>query len=122
MRLLLDANLSPQLLEPLREAGHDTTHVMEVDLLTATDSAIFDHAVAEGFIVVTADSDFPMLLALRRADRPSVIHLRHVAELGPDEHVKLLVANLPTIADDLERGVIVSMSPTRLAIRDLPVR
>ena len=39
-----------------------------------------------------------------------------------DEHVKLLVANLPTIADDLERGVIVSMSPTRLAIRDLPVR
>ncbi len=122
MRLLLDANLSPQLLEPLREAGHDTTHVMEVDLLTATDSAIFDHAVAEDFTVVTADSDFPMLLALRRADRPSVIHLRHVAELGPDEHVKLLVANLPTIADDLERGVIVSMSPTRLAIRDLPVR
>lgn len=71
---------------------------------------------------MTADSDFPMLLALRRADRPSVIHLRHVAELGPDEHVKLLIANLPTIADDLERGVIVSMSPTRLAIRDLPVR
>lgn len=95
---------------------------MEVDLLTATDSAIFDHAVADDFVVVTADSDFPMLLALRRADRPSVIHLRHVAELGPDEHVKLLIANLPTIAHDLERGVIVSMSPTRLAIRDLPAR
>ena len=122
MRLLLDANLSPALLEPLRHAGYDVTHVVEVDLITASDAAIFDHAVAEGFAVVTADSDFPMLLALRRAESPSVIHLRHAAELGPDEQVKLLLANLPTIADDLERGVVVSLSPTRLAIRDLPIR
>jgi len=122
MRLLLDANLSPQLLRPLRDAGYATTHVAEVDLLTATDPEIFDHAVAEGFAIVTADSDFPMLLALRHAESPSMIHLRHVAELRPDEHVKLLLANLPTIADDLERGVIVSLSPTRLAIRDLPIR
>jgi predicted nuclease of predicted toxin-antitoxin system len=63
-----------------------------------------------------------MLLALRRGESPSVIHLRHVAELGPDEHVKLLLANLPTITDDLERGVVASLSPTRLAIRDLPIR
>lgn len=122
MRLLLDANLSPKLLGPLRNAGYDTTHLAEVGLLTATDPEIFDHAVDNGFAVVTADSDFPMLLALRRAESPSVIHLRHVAELGPDEHAKLLLANLPTITDDLERGAIVSMSPTRLAIRDLPIR
>lgn len=122
MRLLLDANLSPKLLGPLRNAGHDTTHVAEVGLLTATDPEIFDHAVGNGFAVVTADSDFPMLLALRRAESPSVIHLRHVAELGPDDHAQLLLANLPTVTDDLERGAIVSMSPTRLAIRDLPIR
>ncbi|MFN7147847.1 MAG: DUF5615 family PIN-like protein [Microthrixaceae bacterium] len=93
-----------------------------MELLTATDPEIFDHAVGKGFTVVTADSDFPMLLALRHAKSPSVIHLRRVAELGPDEHAKLLLANLPTITDDLERGAIVSMSPTRLAIRDLPIR
>lgn len=122
MRLLLDANLSTQLLGPLREAGYDAIHVVEVDLHTATDPEIFDHAVAEGFVVVTADSDFPMLLALRRAESPSVIHLRHVAELQPHGHVKLLLANLPTITDDVERGVVVSLSPTRLAVRDLPVR
>jgi predicted nuclease of predicted toxin-antitoxin system len=122
MRLLLDANLSPRLLKPLREANHDVVHVAEIDLATATDSEIFDHAVTQGFAIVTADSDFAMLLALRRAESPSVIQLRHVAELGPDDHVKLLLANLPTIADDLERGVVVSLSPTRLAVRDLPIR
>jgi hypothetical protein len=63
-----------------------------------------------------------MLLALRRATSPSVIHLRHVAELGSDEHGKLLLANIATIAKDLDRGVVVSLSPTRLAIRDLPIR
>jgi hypothetical protein len=34
----------------------------------------------------------------------------------------LLLANLPTIVDDLEQGVVVSLSPTRLAVGDLPIR
>ena len=122
MKLLLDANLSPRLLEPLSAAGYDVSHVADLGLLHATDSAIFDRAVADGYVIVTADSDFPMLVAVRRASSPSVIHLRHVAELVPELHGSLLIANLPAIADDLERGVIVSLSPSRLAIRDLPIR
>jgi len=122
MRLLIDANLSPRLLDPLRAAGHDVTHVLDLGLATATDSEIFDRAVTDRFAIVTADSDFAMLLALRRATSPSVIQLRHVAELGPEAHVSLLLANLPTIVDDLGRGVVVSLSPTRLSIRDLPIR
>ena len=78
--------------------------------------------VAYGLVVITADSDFGALLALRRAKNPSVVHLRHVAELLAESHTDLLVANLPQIAADLERGVIVSLSPTRLAIKDLPIR
>lgn len=85
MRLLIDANLSPRLLAPLRTQGFDTTHVSDIGLATATDSEIFDHAVSEGSAIVTADSDFAMLLALRRSTSPSVIQLRHVAELGPDD-------------------------------------
>ena len=82
---------------------------------------IFDRAVEDGFVVVTADSDFGMLLALRRAASPSVVQLRHVGELRPDAHIDLLAANLPTIQDDLEVGAIASLSPTRLAVRDLPL-
>lgn len=122
MKLLIDANLSPKVAEGLREAGFDAVHVTDLDLLTASDDAIFDRAVEDGYVVVTADSDFGMLLALRRATSPSVVHLRGVAELGPEEHLELLVPNLPTIAEDLERGAIASLSPTRLAVRDLPLR
>jgi predicted nuclease of predicted toxin-antitoxin system len=71
---------------------------------------------------LTADSDFGMLLAMLRATSPSVVHLRHVSELPPDAHVELLVANLPRIEDDLGRGAIASLSPSRLAVRDLPLR
>jgi hypothetical protein len=62
-----------------------------------------------------------MLLALRRATSPSIVHMRHVAELAPESRVGLLSANLPQIADDLDRGAIASLSPTRLAVRDQPI-
>lgn len=122
MKLLLDANLSPRVAEALRAAGFEAAHVADLDLLTATDDQIFDQASELGLVVVTADTDFGMLLAMRRTVSPSVVHLRNVAELLVDAHVALLVANLPQIADDLERGAIVSLSPTRLAVRDLPLR
>jgi predicted nuclease of predicted toxin-antitoxin system len=95
--------------------------VVDLGLLTATDEEIFDRAAKDSLTVVTADSDFGMMLAMRRATSPSVVHLRHVAELSPDEHSALLAANLRTIEDDLDRGAIASLSTVRLAIRDLPI-
>lgn len=122
MKLLIDANLSPSVAEGLRRAGFEAVHVADLDMVEATDDEIFDRAVADDLVVITADSDFGMLLALRRASNPSVVHLRHIAELVPEEHTALLVANLPTITDDLEHGAIASLSPIRLAVRDLPLR
>jgi len=121
MKLLVDANLSPRVAEGLRSAGFDAAHVADLGLLTADDDEIFDLAVEDGRVVITADGDFGMMLALRRATNPSVVHLRHVAELTPDVHLALLVANLLSIRADLERGAIASLSPNRLAIRDLPI-
>lgn len=122
MKLLVDANLSPRVAERLRSAGFEAIHVADIDLLTATDDEIFDRAVDDGLVVVTADSDFGMLLALRRARNPSVTHLRHVTELSPDDHAELLAANLPSIEQELGRGAIASLSRSRLAVRDLPIR
>ncbi len=121
VRLLVDANLSPRVADGLRDVGFDATHVADIGLLTATDDQIFDHAVANGLVVVTADSDFGMLLAQRRATSPSVVHLRHVAEHQPKDHLALLIANLKTIEPDLDEGAIASLSPSRLAVRDLPL-
>lgn len=122
MKLLIDANLSPKILEPLRQAGYAVQHVADVGLLTASDEEIFDHAARGDLVVVTADSDFPMLLAVRATTAPSVVHLRHVAELRVTDLASLLVSNLPLIAAELERGAIASLSPVRLAVRDLPLK
>lgn len=122
MKLLIDANLSPRVAAELRQHHFDATHVVDLGLATASDSEIFDRAVQDNYVVVTSDSDFPMLLALRRAFNPSVIHLRRTGELAPEQHAALLIANLAAVAEDLELGSVVSLSPTRLAIRRLPTR
>ena len=121
MRLLLDANVSPRLVDRLRDAGYDASHVAELGMLTASDEQIFDRAAIDGWVIVTADTDFSMLLALRAAGRPSVVLLRHVAELRPDAHGDLLLANLAAVSDDLQRDAIVSLSPTRMSVRSLPL-
>lgn len=71
---------------------------------------------------ITADSGFPMMLALRSSRQPSVVLLRHVGELPPPAHGALLVDNLATVANDLYQGAVVSLSPTRLAVRSLPIK
>ena len=121
MKFLLDANLSPALLGPLRQAGHQGVHVLDLGLLAAADTEILGRAAEEGYTVITADSDFPTILALHGAATPSVVHLRHINELTVGEQAALLVANLPTVLEDLEYGAIVSLSPTRMAVRRLPV-
>lgn len=121
MRFLLDANLSPRLVEDLRSAGHAAVHVVDLGLLAATDDAIFERASVDGLVLITADSDFPMMLALRRATNPSVVLLRHVSELAPADQAGLLIANLPAVLDDLSRGAIVSLSPRRMGVRRLPI-
>ena len=121
MKFLIDANLSPSVASGLCDVGFEAVHVLDLGLLRSSDDDIFDRAALDGLVVVTADSDFGRLLALRRASSPSVVQLRHVAELLPGVHLNLLVANLPAVVEDLETGAIVSLSPTRLAIRTLPM-
>jgi hypothetical protein len=67
MKFLVDANRSPKVAAGLVGAGFDAIHVADLELLTATEDEILDRAIQDGLVVITADSDFGMLLALRRA-------------------------------------------------------
>lgn len=68
-------------------------HVIDVRLGTAVDLDMVDHAEADDLAIVTADTDFPMLLALRRAASPSIVLLRGINELSPDQHAALVIDN-----------------------------
>lgn len=121
MRLLVDANLSPLVAASLGDGGHDAVHVFDIGLATALDPEIVDYAEADSRVVVTIDTDFPMLLALRRSSSPSILLLRAVNELSPAEHAALVLTNLPAVADELRQGAIVSLGPDRLRVRNLPL-
>lgn len=121
MKLLLDANLSPEVGRRLKEAGHDAIHVADIGLLTANDPEILQAAMKEERILLTADSDFGALLALGSLASPSVLLLRSADHLRPSEQAELITANLPQIAENLEMGAIASLTRDRLRVRELPI-
>jgi predicted nuclease of predicted toxin-antitoxin system len=59
LKLLFDANLSPKLVGRLAELFPGSVHVFDTGLARSTpDERIWEYAAAEGFTIVTADSDF----------------------------------------------------------------
>jgi predicted nuclease of predicted toxin-antitoxin system len=70
VRFLLDNNLSPSLVEGLRHAGHDVTHVRDIGLAAADDSTVLALAREERRVLVSADTDFGTLLAGSRDVAP----------------------------------------------------
>lgn len=121
MKLLVDANLSPQVAARLVEAGYDASHVRDHGLLTASDEKISAFAIDNRYVIVSADSDFAMMLALSGLTVPSLVLLRSTDKLPPADQAETLVANLPAVIDDLEQGSVVSMARGHLRVRRLPL-
>ena len=74
--LLADENIHPDVVSALRERRCDVTTVAEAGLGGAADDAVLRHAVAEGRVVCTHDSDFGSLAF--QGDEPfvGIIYLR----------------------------------------------
>jgi predicted nuclease of predicted toxin-antitoxin system len=58
MKLLFDENLSPKLPDALSREYPGSTHVRDVGLRGADDRQIWDYARAQGFCIVSKDTDF----------------------------------------------------------------
>jgi hypothetical protein len=63
VKFLVDMPLSPDLAEWLRAEGHDAVHANELSMYQSPDSEIRHLAAGTGRVVITADLDFPRLLA-----------------------------------------------------------
>lgn len=76
MRFLVDENLSRRLPELLAAYGHDAVHVADAGLRSASDDEVLQAARRNDRILISADTDFGTLLAMERAEGPSVILIR----------------------------------------------
>ena len=75
MKLLLDHNLSPRLVQKLSHSYNDIAHVRDHDLHCADDATVWQFAIDHDFIIVSKDSDFHQL-AFLIGPPPKVVWVR----------------------------------------------
>lgn len=112
--------LSPSLAAWLSQQGHDAVHATDLGLHRAADADIIVRARREGRIIITADLDYPRLLALARATEPSLILFR-----GGDWSEREVRDRLSTIlqglsAADISQSIL-TIDRKRVRRRRLPI-
>ena len=75
MKLLFDENLSPKLPDLLATLFPDSAHVRECELLGLPDEDVWEYARANGFTIVSKDSDFQQR-SLLYGHPPKIVWLR----------------------------------------------
>ncbi|MEM9156901.1 MAG: DUF5615 family PIN-like protein [Cyanobacteria bacterium P01_F01_bin.33] len=75
MKLLLDENLSDRIIHGIVDLYSGSEHVKMLELINIDDAVIWEYAKANGFVIVSKDSDFHQQILLYGCP-PKFIYLR----------------------------------------------
>lgn len=112
--------LSPSLAQWLASQGHDAVHAAAIGLARAPDTEIIAHAKREDRIIVTADLDYPRLLALSAADSPAVILFRG-GDWSESQTIERLSTAMRLIPEHELPKTLVVIEKSRIRRRALPL-
>ncbi len=112
--------LSPGLARWLVEHRHDAIHAAEAGLDRSADEVILHRALSEQRVVITADMDYPRLLAIAKSKGPGLILFRggNYSERESLERLQHLLDTIPN--EELPRSIVV-IEKARIRRRLLPL-
>jgi predicted nuclease of predicted toxin-antitoxin system len=120
VKFIVDMPLPPALARWLANQGHDAVHASSVGLDRSTDTDILMRARQEARIVITADLDYPRLLALTRAEGPSLILFRGGDWSEPDVTARMQQILRVMSESEITQNIVV-VDHTRVRRRRLPI-
>jgi len=121
VKALLDMPVSPLLLDVLHAHGHSGVHAHTIDAGRAADADLLALAHNENRVVITADLDFPQVLALSAANGPGVILFRG-GNYSDVEMCALLERVLQIVpVETLEHSICV-VDKRRVRVTPLPLK
>lgn len=120
MRFLVDMPVSPGIARWLAEKGHDAVHASDIGLQKTKDKEILEEARKQGRVIITADLDFPQLIALSRSKDPGVILFRG-GNYNEMETRALLSRVLERIKEEKLLNSITVVDKTRIRRTTLPI-
>jgi predicted nuclease of predicted toxin-antitoxin system len=120
MKFLLDMPVSSLLLKVLHAYGHEGVHAHQIGKDRAPDSELLDIARGEGRVIITADLDFPRLMALSLAEGPGIILFRggNYSDTEMCDLLEMVLSRVP--ANVLESSICV-VDKKRVRITRLPL-
>jgi predicted nuclease of predicted toxin-antitoxin system len=112
--------LSPTLAAWLTARGHDAVHASDLGLGRASDIVVMTRAKRESRTIITADLDYPRLLALAEASEPSLILFRD-GEWSEADVIARMSDVLAALSEvDISQSIIV-VDRDRVRRRRLPI-
>jgi predicted nuclease of predicted toxin-antitoxin system len=96
-KLIFDENLSARLVRDLADLCPGSIHVGAVDLLGASDLALWEHAQQQDLVIVTKDEDFHRFSTLY-GPPPQIIWIR-IGNCSTDDVARLLRSQWSEIED-----------------------
>ncbi|MCX5909819.1 MAG: DUF5615 family PIN-like protein [Deltaproteobacteria bacterium] len=120
MKFLIDMPLSPLLADWFKAKGHDAVHAIHLAMGRAPDSDILERARLDERVVITADLDYPRLLAITRAEGPGIILFRG-GNYSDQETFERMDRVLETITPENLAASIVVIEKKKIRRRPLPL-
>ena len=114
MNFLADEGVDRQVVDGLRQSGHNVSYIAEMDP-GITDEAVLEFATLNNLILLTADKDFGELVYRQNRESSGIILLR-LGEMSSATKATMVTSSVRQHADELP-GAFAVFTPGIIRIR-----